>query len=136
LAGVLESFRPGADDILRRLAGVRLSAAPVRRVTQQAGAALAARQQQGAVVTPRPAPDGDFRLQGQEQTVAYLGLDAFRVPIQQPGGGRAEGRMLYTAPLYTPEKKHSHYLVDFNLDRLAAQMRKAAIALGRGRADR
>jgi len=136
LAGVLESFRPGADDILRRLAGVRLSAATVRRATQQAGATLAARQQQGAVVTPRPAPDWDFRLEGQEQTVAYLGLDAFSVPIQQPGGGRAEGRMLYTATLYTPDKKHSHYLVDFDLDRLAAQMRKAAIALGLGRADK
>lgn len=43
--------------------------------------------------------------------------------------------MLYTAVRYTPDKNHSHYLVDFDLDQLAAQMRQAAIALGLGRAD-
>src|SRR4029077_10983665 len=68
-------------------------------------------------------------------TVAYLGLDAFCVPMQQPGGKKADGRMLSTALLYTPDKEHSHYLVDFDLDRLAAQLRRAAIALGLGRAD-
>jgi len=132
---VLESFRDGAEDILRRFAGVRLSAATVRRATQQAGAALAARQQDGDIVTPQPVPAWDFRLEGQCHTVAYLGLDAFSVPMQQPGGKKADGRMLYTAILYTPDKEHSHYLVDFDLDRLAGQMRRAAIALGLGRAD-
>ena len=135
LAGVLESFRGGADDLLRRFAGVRLSAATVRRATQQAGAELAQRQQQGDIATPKPVPAWDFCLEGHGHTVAYLGLDAFCVPMQQPGGAKAEGRMLYTAILYTPDKEHSHYLVDFDLDRLAAQMRRAAIALGLGRAD-
>ena len=74
----------------------------------------------------------DFGLEGHRHTVAYLGLDAFSVPMQQPGGGKAEGRMLYTAILYTPDKSRSHYLVDFDLDRLAAQMRRAATALGLG----
>jgi hypothetical protein len=55
--------------------------------------------------------------------------------MQQSGGGKAEGRMLYTAILYTPDKGRSHYLVDFDLDRLAAQMRQAATALGLGAAD-
>src|SRR2546430_5515950 len=40
LAGVLESFRDGADDILRRFAGVRLSAATVRATTEAAGRRL------------------------------------------------------------------------------------------------
>jgi len=132
---VLESFRDGADDLLGRLAGVRLSASTVRRATQQAGEQLAQRQQQGDIATPQPGLAWDFRLEGHRHTVAYLGLDAFSVPMQQPGGKKAEGRMLYTALLYTPDKEHSHYLVDFDLDRLAAQMRRAAIALGLGRAD-
>jgi hypothetical protein len=132
---VLESFRDGAEDILRRFAGVRLSGSTVRRVTQAAGERLQAQQEQGAVVVPQPLRAWDFRVEGHSHTVAYLGLDAFCVPIQQPGGKKAEGRMLYTAILYTPDKKRSHYLVDFDLARLAALMRQAATALGLGRAD-
>lgn len=135
LAGVLESFRDGADDILRRFSGVRLSAASTRRATQQAGQRLQQRQRGGDLVLARPSVAWDFRLEGHRHTVAYVGLDAFAVPMQQSGGGRAEGRMLYTAILYTPDKSRSHYLVDFDLDQLAAQMRQAAIALGLGEAD-
>ena len=135
LAGVLESFRDGADDILHRFSGVRLSAATTRRITQQAGQRLRQRQRSGDVVLPRPSIPWDFRVEDHRHTVAYLGLDAFCVPRQQPGGGRAEGRMLYTAILYTPDKKHHHYLADFDLGLLAGQMRQAAIALGLGRAD-
>jgi hypothetical protein len=132
LAGVLASFRDGAQDILRRFSGVRLSASSTRRATQQAGDHLQQRQQQGAVVTPQPAAVWDFHVEGHRHSVAYLGLDAFSVPMQQPGGHKAESRMLYTAILYTPDKSRSHYLVDFDLDRLVAQMRQAATALGLG----
>jgi hypothetical protein len=134
LAGVLESFRDGADDILRRFAGVRLGAATVRSATEAAGARLMEQQRAGDIVKPQPAPAWDFRLEGRRHTAAYLGLDAFSVPMQEPGGGKAEGRMLYTAVLYTPDKSRSHYLVDFDLDRLAGQMRQAAITLGLGSA--
>lgn len=132
---MLESFRDGADDLLCRFAGVRLSAATTRRATQKAGARLAGRQQAGDIVTPRPLLPWDFRLPDHPGTVAYLGLDAFSVPRQKSGGFREDGRMLYTAVLYTPEGSNSHYLVDFDLSRLAGQMRQAAIALGLGRAD-
>ncbi len=136
LAGVLESFRDGADDILRRFGGIRLSASSTRRATRKAGDQLQQRQQQGAIVTPQPAAAWDFQIEGRRHTAAYVGLDAFSVPIQQPGGKKADGRMLYTAILYTPDKSRSHYLVDFELDRLAGQMRRAAVALGLGAADR
>jgi hypothetical protein len=135
LAGVLQSFRDGAEDILRRFSGVPLSAATTRRTTQQVGQRLQQRQRSGELVLPRPPIPWDFRVEDHRHTAAYLGLDAFSVPMQQSGGGRAEGRMLYTAILYTPDKSHSHYLVDFDLDQLAAQMRQAAIALGLGVAD-
>ena len=38
--------------------------------------------------------------------------------------------MLYTALLYTPHKEHTPYLVDFELDTLADQVRWQARALG------
>ena len=64
------------------------------------------------------------------QPAAYVGLDAFSVPMQGAGAGKAEHRMLYTALLYTPQKEHTRYLVDFELDALAEQVRAQARALG------
>jgi hypothetical protein len=109
---------------------VRLSAASARRATRAAGERLARQQQAGVIATAGKWQAKDFRVEGHRHTVAYLGLDAFSVPMQQPGGCKAEGRMLYTALLYTPDKARSHYLADFDLDRLGAQMRQAARALG------
>ena len=67
------------------------------------------------------------------QPAAYVGLDAFSVPMQGAGASKAEHRMLYTALLYTPKKEHSRYLVDFDLDALAEQVRSQARALGLAR---
>src|SRR5207244_3168526 len=64
------------------------------------------------------------------QPAAYVGLDAFSVPMQGPGASKAEHRMLYTALLYTPDKEHTRYLVDFELDALAEQVRSQAGAVG------
>src|SRR2546421_3099086 len=69
-----------------------------------------------------PRPEG--------QPAAYVGLDAFSVPMQGPGAMQAEHRMMYTALLYTPEKDHTRYLVDFELDALAEQVRSQARAVG------
>jgi hypothetical protein len=135
LAGVLESFRIGADDILHRFSRVNLSAATARRATQAAGERLACQQQAGAIATAGKWKAKDFAVQGHSHTVAYLGLDAFCVPMQGQKAAKAEGRMLYTALLYTPDKARSHYLADFDLDRLGAQMRQAAKALGLDQAD-
>lgn len=38
--------------------------------------------------------------------------------------------MLYTALLYTPDKRHTRYVVDFDLEAVAAQARSLAIACG------
>jgi hypothetical protein len=65
-----------------------------------------------------------------EQPVAYVGLDAFSVPMPGVQASKAEQRMLYTAVLYPPEKEHSRYLVDFEVDALAEQVRSQARALG------
>jgi hypothetical protein len=95
---------------------------------------LAEHQRAGAVVRPESMRPWDFAVEGHALQVAYLGLDAFSVPMQLPGGGKREHRMLYTGVLYTPDKSRALYLVDFDLGSLAAQMRRAAVAYGLGRA--
>jgi hypothetical protein len=135
LAGLPGSFRISADDILRRFSRVRLSAATARRATQEAGRRLAERQRAGRSATAGRWRPEDFALQGHRHTLAYLGLDAFSVPTQLPGGGQAEGRMLSAAVRYTPDQARGHYLADFDLDRLGAPMRQAAQALGLEQAD-
>jgi hypothetical protein len=136
LAGTLTSFQDASDDLLRRFCGVHVSSSVVRLATEEAGRRLHQRQQQGQIVRPDQGRPWDFTLEARTQTAAFLGLDAFSVPMQRPGGNKAEHRMLYTATLYTPDKKHTHYLVDFDLDGIAAQMRQAAKVLGLGVADR
>lgn len=136
LAGTLVSFGGGSDDLLRRFAAVRLSESTVRRATEDAGEELVERQRGGDIVIPPLPKPWDFSIEDHTHTAAFLGLDAFSVPIQKSGGGKGEGRMIYTAILYTPDKSRSHYLVDFDLDGIAAQMREASKKLGLGKADK
>jgi hypothetical protein len=130
LAGTLLPFADAAQDVLKRFAGVRVSASTVLRCTQAEGERLRAQLKEGRMVEPTQ-PEQKWTAPREEgQPAAYVGLDAFSVPMQGIGAGKAEHRMLYTALLYTPEKEHSRYLVDFELDTLAEQVRWQAQALG------
>lgn len=130
LAGTLVPFADAAEDVLRRFANVRLSASTVLRCTEAAGERLRAQLKEGHMVRPAQAEPGWTAPRQAGQPTAYVGLDAFSVPMQGPGAGQAEHRMLYTALLYTPDKKHTRYLVDFELDCLAEQVRSLAGACG------
>ncbi|OWK34656.1 hypothetical protein FRUB_10627 [Fimbriiglobus ruber] len=137
LAGVLASFADGADDLLRRFAGRRVSAGTVWRATERAGQEWIARTRAGSVVVPSPPqPAWDFTAPDQTTTIGYLGLDAFRVPIQHPDGTQADSRMLYIGLVYTPDKTGTEYVTDWNLDQVCAGLRQRAIARGFGRVDR
>ena len=130
LAGTLLPFVDAAEDLLKRFAGVRLSASTILRCTEGEGERLRAQQKQGRMVQPTPAEPKWTAPPEAGQPAAYVGLDAFSVPMQGAGAGKAEHRMLYTALLYTPKKEHSRYLVDFELNALAEQVRSQAAALG------
>lgn len=130
LAGTLLPFADAAQDLLKRFAGVRLSASTVLRCTETAGERLRAQQKQGRMVQSTQAEPKWTGPRKAGQPRAYVGLDAFSVPMQGPGASKAEHRMLYTALLYTPDKEHTRYLVDFELDTLAEQARAQARALG------
>jgi hypothetical protein len=130
LAGTLVPFADAAEDVLRRFAGVRVSASTVLRCTQGQGERLRAHQKEGRMVEPAQAEPQWKASRAEGQPRAYIGLDAFRVPMQGPGAGKAEHRMLYTVLVYTPQKEHTRYLVDFDLDALAEQVRAQARAVG------
>jgi hypothetical protein len=130
LAGALAPFVDAAEDVLQRFAGVRVSASTVLRCTEGHGERLRAQQKQGRMVRPAQAEPTWTGPRAAGQPTAYVGLDAFSVPMQGAGAGKADHRMLYTALLYTPGKEHTRYLVDFELDALAEQVRAQAGALG------
>jgi hypothetical protein len=130
LAGTLLPFEDAAKDVLKRLAGVRVSASTVLRCTEGAGERLRAQQKEGHMVQPTQAEPKWTAPRQDGQPQAYVGLDAFSVPMQGIGASKAEHRMLYTALLYTPNKEHTRYLVDFELEALAEQVRWQAGALG------
>lgn len=129
LAGTLAPFVDAAEDVLKRFSGVRLSASTVLRCTEGEGERLRAQQKEGRMVQPTQAEPKWKAPREAGQPAAYIGLDAFSVPMQGAGAGKAEHRMLYTALVYTPEKEHTRYLVDFELDALAEQVRWQARAL-------
>lgn len=130
LAGTLLPFADAAQDVLKRFSGVRTSASTVLRCTEASGERLRAQQKEGRMVEPTQAEPAWQAPREAGQPKAYVGLDAFSVPMQGPGAGKAEHRMLYTALLYTPDKKHTRYLVDFELESLAEQVRWQAQACG------
>jgi hypothetical protein len=130
LAGTLAPFADAAKDVLQRFSGVRVSASTVLRCTEGQGERLRAQHKEGRMVEPiRPEPEWTAPRE-ENQPAAYVGLDAFSVPMQGVEASKAEHRMLYTALLYTPEKEHTRYLVDFKLDGLAEQVRAQAKAVG------
>jgi hypothetical protein len=130
LAGTLVPFADAAEDVLRRFAAVRLSPSTVLRCTEGNGERLRAQQKDGRMVEPTQAEAKWKAPRAEGQPAAYVGLDVFSVPMQGAGAGKAEHRMLYTALLYTPKKEHTRYLVDFELDTLAEQVRAQARAVG------
>lgn len=130
LAATLAPFDDAAEDIVRRFTGVRLSASSVLRCTQGEGERLRAQLREGRMVEPRVPEPGWTATREGGQPQAYVGLDAFSVPMQGAGAGPAEHRMLYTAVVYTPDKEHHRYLVEFELDVLAEQLRAQTRACG------
>ena len=130
LAGTLVPFADAAEDVLRRYAHVRLSASTVLRCTEAEGERLRAQQKEGRMVQPTQPERGWTAAREAGPPAAYVGLDAFSVPMQGAGGGAAEHRMLYVGLLYTPDKEHTRYLVDFELESLAEQVRAQTRAVG------
>src|SRR5262249_45219567 len=81
LAGTLLPFANAAEDVLRCLANVRLSAPTVLRCTEAAGARLQAHLHAGQMVPPTQPEPGWTAERPAGQPAASIGLEAFSVPM-------------------------------------------------------
>lgn len=121
--------------MLRRLAGLRVSASTCRRVTEAAGDRLCQQHADGVVILPGRPQAWDFSLPDRDGqsfpgTVAYLGIDAFAVATRAAQGKGVDWRMLYVGLLYDPRKEHTVYVADFDFEAVAARLRSYAVAFG------
>jgi hypothetical protein len=58
---------------------------------------------------PAQSKPWDVQIEGHAPTAAFIGLDAFSVPIPLSGGPKADSqRMLDVATRYPPDKKPTH----------------------------
>jgi hypothetical protein len=139
LAGLLTSFGRAQSQTLKKLTGIRVSESTVRRVTEDAGEALAAAQ----VAKKTFGPDKSWKWQhdARNKTCGYASLDHVSVPQQGPHGARAEGRMAAVAMVYNPQSKHDEkmsrtepqvrYLSGFyEFPALGLQLRRQAAQVG------
>src|SRR5437763_13652656 len=92
MAGTLAPFVDAAEDVLKRYAGVRVSASTVLRCTEAEGERLRAQLKEGRMVEPTQPEKGWTAAREPGQPAAYVGLDAFSVPMQGPGATRSEER--------------------------------------------
>jgi hypothetical protein len=101
LAGLLgDSFEEAAEEILPRLAALRLGESTVERTTEEAGQRLG--DLLDAKHTLGPAVPWEWHPDAHGRTCAYVSIDAVSVPQQGPGASAAPGRMPYVAMVYNP----------------------------------
>jgi len=136
LTGALVPFRQ-AKDLLERLAGLKLSTSSCRRLTERLGQELQERHRGGETFVPPKPASWDLRLPDDKgrrlsEQVLYVGVDAFAVPTRIHAGLTTAWKMMYVGLLYDPVKEHTVYLSDYDLDHLAASLRRYAVALGLG----
>jgi hypothetical protein len=101
LMGVLEPFDEGAEQVLPRMSGMCVSAATIRRTTEEVGADVAARRAAGEALGPEVQWGWNCDKTGRK--VAYVELDATGVRQQGPHAERAEGRMSSVAAVLNPQ---------------------------------
>lgn len=105
LSGLMDAFATGADRVLFRMTGLKLSESTVQRATEAAGARVADAQHATATragTTFGPATPWNWHKDAEGKSVAYISVDATGVGQQGPGGKRAEGKMAYVGMVYNP----------------------------------
>jgi len=94
LAGTLLPFADAAEDVLKRFAGVRLSASTVLRCTEAAGERLRAQQKEGQMVQPsQPCPAQGWPGQGWN-----MGSDILLPPLHRLGARTLRAPPVWTHP--------------------------------------
>lgn len=143
LAGILGSFADGAERVLRKMSGLRLSESTIERTTEAAGKRVAAQLEAGKSLGPTE--QWAWQKDAQGRRCAYVSLDATGVRQQGPGGVRVDGKMAYVAMVYNAKSEHDptrppprqvRYLSGFyDFQTLGRQLHREAMEVGWGRAD-
>ena len=138
LAGVLGSFADGAERVLQKMSGLRLSESTVQRTTEAAGARVAAQLEAGKSLGPTEGWAWQKDAMGQQ--CAYVSLDATGVRQQGAGGTRVDGKMAYVAMVYNARSEHDstrppprqvRYLSGFyDFQTLGRQLHREALQVG------
>ena len=138
LAGVLGSFADGAERVLQKMSGLRLSESTVQRTTETAGARVAAQLEAGKSLGPTEGWAWQKDAMGQQ--CAYVSLDATGVRQQGAGGTRVDGKMAYVAMVYNARSEHDstrppprqvRYLSGFyDFQTLGRQLHREALQVG------
>ncbi len=138
MAGVLGSFADGAERVLRKMAGLRLSESTVERTTEAAGERVAAQLAAGESLGPsRP---WDWQKDAAGRSCAYVSADATGIRQQGPGGSQTDGKMAYVAMVYNANSEHDstrppprqvRYLSGFyDFRTLGRQLHREALEVG------
>lgn len=101
LAGILHPFAEGAEQVLERMSGMRVSASTVQRTTEAVGAEIAAEAREGQGPAS-PANPWTWAEDAMGEKVGYVSLDATSVPQQGPHAEKVDGRMPYVAAVFNP----------------------------------
>jgi hypothetical protein len=143
LAGVLGSFADGAERVLLKMSGLRLSESTVERTTEAAGERVAAQLEAGRSLGP--AAEWAWQKDAMGRRCAYVSLDATGVRQQGPGGSRVDGKMAYVAMVYNARSEHDatrtpprqvRYLSGFyDFQTLGRQLHREALEVGWAEAD-
>lgn len=100
LSGLQDAFAVGAETLLLRMTGLKLSESTVQRASEAAGKRAAdAQHAGGSFGSPTP---WKWHKDAEGKTVGSLSVDATGVGQQGPGGKRAEGKMAYIGMVYNP----------------------------------
>jgi hypothetical protein len=143
LAGVLGSFADGAERVLRKMSGLRVSESTIQRTTEAAGQRVAAQLEGGKSLGPTEA--WTWQKDAMGRRCAYVSLDATGVRQQGPGGTRVDGKMAYVAMVYNARSEHDstrpparqvRYLSGFyDFQTLGRQLHHEALEVGWGAAE-
>ena len=138
MAGILGSFADGAERVLRKMSGLRLSESTVERTTEAAGERVAAQLEAGKSLGPTE--EWAWQRDALGRRCAYVSLDATGVRQQGPGGARVDGKMAYVAMVYNARSEHDstrppprqvRYLSGFyDFQTLGRQLHREALEVG------
>ncbi len=142
LVGLIEAFDEGADIAAERLAGLRISASSVRRITENVGAELAQRRSLGETFGPDELWSWPTDRQGK--TTACVSVDLTGVRQQGPHAEAVEGRMAAVAVVFRDEpgsrketRRTARYVSGLfdGLDGIGQELRAECQAVGIASAD-